>query len=109
MRYASQRYIFALCAVGVTACQYIFLVAFRFVRISRIISAASGPAPVSQSVGITVSRYPCMSGRYYRASIIGRRRFYPSELRPSIIRKGRMWREMEEGRMKKKMIVKRDR
>lgn len=52
--------------------------------------SVGGPAPVSQSVGITVSRYPRTSGRYCRASIIGRRRrFYPSELRPSIIRKGR--------------------
>lgn len=74
--------------MGVTACQYIFLAAFRFVRISLIISAASGP--VSQSVGITVGRYSRTSGWYCRASIIGRRRrFYPSELRPSIIRKGR--------------------
>lgn len=33
-------------------------------------------------------------------SIIGRRRFYPSELRPSIIRRDER-REMEEGRAKK--------
>lgn len=60
---------------------------------------ASSPAPVSQSVGITVSRYSRVWS-VYRMSIIGRRRFYPSELRPSIIRRDER-REMEEGRAKK--------
>lgn len=44
-------YILVLCAVGVTACQYIFLAAFRFVHISRVIG--EGP----HAAGITVRRH----------------------------------------------------